>query len=142
MIASIIKTLQTRVLAKMDKDPTIATINLDRWLYIETYLVLITASIPCLRSLLRLIKNQVSDPDRYTHELSSPYTGTTMSQSRGRNRVSVTGGRGMKRISDASDSEDDNIGSSSHGQLSGSEGIHRHVKISVVVGEQQKTSIV
>lgn len=134
MIASIIRTIQTRVLAKKDKDPTIATINLDRWLYIETYLVLITASIPCLRSLARLIKSQISSTDRYTHELSSPYTGNTLSLPRARNRVSVIGSRGMKRIADGSDTEDDNVGNSAHGKFSGSDDIHRQVEISVTVG--------
>ncbi|KAJ5664370.1 hypothetical protein N7507_005101 [Penicillium longicatenatum] len=71
MVAAIIRTFQTRVLASYDIDPTIATIDYDRWLYIETYLVIITASIPFLRSLVRSMKSQSTS--RNTHELSSPY---------------------------------------------------------------------
>lgn len=56
MIASIIKTVQIRVLVSVDNDPTVATVNLERWLYIETYLVIITTSVPCLRSLIRTKK--------------------------------------------------------------------------------------
>jgi hypothetical protein len=57
MIASIIKTVQIRVLVSVDSDPTVATADLERWLYIETYLVIITTSIPCLRSLIRTRKS-------------------------------------------------------------------------------------
>ncbi|KAJ5127236.1 hypothetical protein N7448_008015 [Penicillium atrosanguineum] len=53
MIAAIIKTVQTRVLASSDNDPTIATVTYDRWLFIETYLVIVTTSIPSIRSLFR-----------------------------------------------------------------------------------------
>ncbi|EEA29092.1 conserved hypothetical protein [Talaromyces marneffei ATCC 18224] len=42
MIASTIKTVQIQVLVSVDSDPTVATVDLERWLYIETYLVLIT----------------------------------------------------------------------------------------------------
>lgn len=57
MIASIIKTVQIRVLVSIDSDPTVATVNLERWLYIETYLVIITTSLPFLRSLIRTTKS-------------------------------------------------------------------------------------
>ena len=53
MVGSIIKTVQMSVLAVAVNDPTVATVNMERWLYVETYLVIITSSIPCLRSLLR-----------------------------------------------------------------------------------------
>lgn len=70
MIAAIVKTVQTRVLATSNGDPTIATVAYDRWLFIETYLVIITASVPCIRSLLRSINGR-SKHGRYTHELNS-----------------------------------------------------------------------
>lgn len=73
MTASIIKTVQTHILAKMDHDPTTATVNLERWLYIETYLVIITASIPCIRSLTRSVKKRSHLAGGDAHELSSPY---------------------------------------------------------------------
>jgi hypothetical protein len=57
MIASIIKTVQIRILVSVDSDPTVATADLERWLYIETYLVIITTSIPCLRSLIHMRKS-------------------------------------------------------------------------------------
>ncbi|KAJ5628118.1 hypothetical protein N7490_010346 [Penicillium lividum] len=75
MVAAIIRTVQTRVLASYDIDPTIATIDYDRWLYIETYLVIITASVPFLRSLVRSMKSQSTS--RNTHELSSPYVASS-----------------------------------------------------------------
>lgn len=46
----------------------------------------------------------------------------------------------MKRIADGSDTDDENVGTSAHGEFSGSEGIHRQVEISVIVGEEQNTS--
>lgn len=73
MTASIIKTVQTHILAKVDHDPTTATVNLERWLYIETYLVIITASIPCIRSLTRSMKKRSHLAGGDTHELSSRY---------------------------------------------------------------------
>lgn len=69
MIASIMKTVQTSVLAVSDNNPTVATVNMERWLYIETYLVIITSSIPCLRSLLRR-KNKVMTGYGGSFELS------------------------------------------------------------------------
>ncbi|KAJ5752600.1 hypothetical protein N7520_009517 [Penicillium odoratum] len=75
MVAAIIRTVQTRVLASYDMDPTIATIDYDRWLYIETYLVIITASVPFLRSLVRSMKSPSTS--RNTHELSSPYVASS-----------------------------------------------------------------
>lgn len=70
MSAAIIKTVQTQVLASPETDPTTATVNYDRWLFIETYLVIITASIPCIRSLTRSTRGR-SVSSRHTHELSS-----------------------------------------------------------------------
>lgn len=64
MIASIIKTVQIRVLVSVDSDPTVATADLERWLYIETYLVIITTSIPCLRSLIRTRKSDFDNSYR------------------------------------------------------------------------------
>ncbi|KAJ5180602.1 hypothetical protein N7492_003812 [Penicillium capsulatum] len=85
MIAAIIKTDQTRVLATPNADPTTATVEYDRWLYIETYLVIITASIPCIRSLIRSIRGRPVI-SRDTHELSSPYGVSSIGTSRMRRR--------------------------------------------------------
>jgi hypothetical protein len=105
MVASIIKAVQTRVLAHADDDPTTATINLDRWLYIETYLVIITASIPCLKSLLRPFGRQTTSTGRSTYELGSPFTGSSGPRSR---RLTPTApGKGIMRISDGNASADD-----------------------------------
>ena len=76
MVASILKTIQLRVLATADNDPTVATVNMERWLYIETYLVIITASIPCLRSLLRSRKNYLGGGS--TYEMTSWHRGSTL----------------------------------------------------------------
>lgn len=51
MIASLVKTIQLRVLASTT-DPTVDTVVLVRWLYIETYLVITTASIPSIKPLI------------------------------------------------------------------------------------------
>jgi hypothetical protein len=72
MVAAIIKTVETRVLASYVIDTTNATVNYDRWLYVETYLVIITASIPCIRSFLSPMKGQTYT-SKDTHELGSPY---------------------------------------------------------------------
>ncbi|KAL3451745.1 hypothetical protein BJX65DRAFT_321470 [Aspergillus insuetus] len=53
MVASIIKTIQLHILSNANNNPTRATVDLERWLYIETYLVIITASIPLIRPLFR-----------------------------------------------------------------------------------------
>jgi hypothetical protein len=53
MVASIIKTVQLHILSNANNNPTRATVDLERWLYIETYLVIITASIPLIRPLFR-----------------------------------------------------------------------------------------
>lgn len=102
MAAAIVKTVQTRVLASYDMDPTIATINYDRWLYIETNLVIITASIPCIRSLLRPM-NSLSPPSsgRHTHELSSRYVGSSSTPTaKTRNRGSSFEGKRIVNVSE------------------------------------------
>lgn len=101
MVAAIIKTVQTHVLGTSDSDPTIATVNYDRWLYIETYLVIITASVPCVRSLFRSSKSRKISSGN-THELSSRSRHATNSShnTRARRRDSSIDG---KRIIDASD---------------------------------------
>ncbi|KAJ5358873.1 uncharacterized protein N7496_011286 [Penicillium cataractarum] len=107
MIASIIKTVQTRVLATSDSEPTTATIDYDRWIYIETYLVIITASIPCIRSLLRPTNSRkISSSD--THELSSRYAISSM-RSRTRRRDSSIDGKRIINVSEGDLSIDDEI---------------------------------
>lgn len=59
MVASLIKTIQIRVLS-ITQNPTVDTVVLVRWLYIETYLVIITASVPCTRPLFNSFKNTMS----------------------------------------------------------------------------------
>ncbi|OQD89751.1 hypothetical protein PENANT_c002G07823 [Penicillium antarcticum] len=105
MVASIIKTVQTQILAHADDDPTTATINLDRWLYIETYLVIITASIPCIRSFLRPFGRQTTGTGRSTYELGSPHALSSGPRSRRLTPTAPT--KGMMRISDGNASEDD-----------------------------------
>ncbi|KAJ6120485.1 hypothetical protein N7523_004765 [Penicillium sp. IBT 18751x] len=77
MIAAIIKTVQTRILATSDNDPTIATVTYDRWLFIETYLVIVTTSIPSIRSLFRSMDGRKTGSTN-THELSSRYVKVIM----------------------------------------------------------------
>ncbi|KAJ5682195.1 hypothetical protein N7462_005360, partial [Penicillium macrosclerotiorum] len=106
MIAAIIKTVQTRVLATSDSDPTIATINYDRWLYIETYLVIITASIPCIKSLVRS-RNGRKITSRDTHELSSRCANSTAHTLRTRRRDSSSDGKRIMDVSEGDISHDD-----------------------------------
>ncbi|KAJ6145399.1 hypothetical protein N7470_009294 [Penicillium chermesinum] len=104
MAAAIIKTVQTRILATPDTDPTIATVNYDRWLFIETYLVIITASIPNIRSLLKSRKSKGST--QHTHELSSRYASGSRHSGRIRGRVSSIDGKRMVNADEtASDDE-------------------------------------
>jgi hypothetical protein len=72
MVAAIIKTVETRVLASYVIDTTNATVNYDRWLYVETYVVIITASIPCIRSFLSPVKGPTYISND-AHELGSLY---------------------------------------------------------------------
>ena len=58
MVASVMKTTKVRVLSKPDNDPTAATVDLDRWLYIEASVVIITASMPCVRSLFKAFSHK------------------------------------------------------------------------------------
>ncbi|KAJ5097027.1 hypothetical protein N7456_007748, partial [Penicillium angulare] len=105
MVAAIIKTVQTRVLASYDINPTTATVNYDRWLYIETYLVIITASIPCIRSLLRSMKKK--NPE-YRHELSSRYVVSSNTPTgKSRQRQSSIDGKGIMNVSEGNLSHDD-----------------------------------
>ncbi|KAJ5358158.1 hypothetical protein N7541_005316 [Penicillium brevicompactum] len=102
MIASIIKVAQTRVFAHPDDDPTVATVSYDRWLFIEAYLVIITASIPCIRSLLRSFEDRYPASGRSVYELHSPYAGTSAPNSR-RMTPNIPG-KTEARISDGNES--------------------------------------
>lgn len=106
MIAAINKTVQTHVLGTSDSDPTIATVNLDRWLYIETYLVIITASVPCVRSLFRS-KNNHKISSGNTHELNSRYASSSMHTARARRRDSSLDGKRIINVSEENASNDE-----------------------------------
>jgi hypothetical protein len=103
MVASVIKTVQIEVLGSVDSDPTIATVDLERWLYIETYLVIITTSIPCLRSLLRKKKLGSTGTYRNTHRSDLTFSGNQSFSLRSRNQASLAEGH----VSKKSSSEDD-----------------------------------
>jgi hypothetical protein len=112
MVASVIKVVQTRIFAHPDDDPTVATVSYDRWLFIEAYLVIITASIPCVRSLLRPFEGRSTGTGRSAYELSSPYAGTSLPNSR--RMTPTTPAKVMMRISDGNDSTDDILDWSNH----------------------------
>jgi hypothetical protein len=99
MIAAIIKTVQTRILAISDNDPTIATVTYDRWLFIETYLVIVTTSIPSIRSLFRSMEGRKIS-GRNTHELSHRYVVSSLHTSRTRRRESSIEGKGIINASE------------------------------------------
>ncbi|CAG8057346.1 unnamed protein product [Penicillium salamii] len=105
MIASIIKVAETRVFAHPDDDPTVATVSYDRWLFIETYLVIITASIPCIRSLLRSSNERYTASGRSVYELNSVYAEASLPNSR---RITPSTPRKTDaRISDGTESIDE-----------------------------------
>jgi hypothetical protein len=79
MVASIIKTVQIYVLSTT-ADPTIHTVVLVRWLYIEAYLVIMTSSIPCIRSLVMSVKN-ITTKNSNSYPLRSPYTSRSGTES-------------------------------------------------------------
>lgn len=106
MAAAIIKTVQTHVLGTSDTDPTIATVNYDRWLYIETYLVIITASIPCIRSLFRSMGSRKISSGN-THELNSRCATSSTRNTRTRRRDSSTDGKRIINVSEDFASNDD-----------------------------------
>jgi hypothetical protein len=55
--APVPRSFHVHVLGKPNNDPTAATVDLDCCLYIETSLIIIAASIPCIRSLFRKRKH-------------------------------------------------------------------------------------
>jgi hypothetical protein len=140
MVASIVKTVQVRVLAHPDDDPTAATVTMDRWLYIETYLVITTSSIPCIRSLL--IRHKGGNPRDLgdTYELSSrsrhPEESAT---SKGKRPVARVIGKNTAPFSDDTGSEDDILRSSGYGfQCGADSGIVKRVDITVHVEDREK----
>ena len=106
MAASIVKTVQVRVLASPNNDPTTATIAMDRWLYIEAYLVIITASIPCLRSLAKSSRQRSNGNRSNSHELGSPYTGNSRSTFDSKVRTSQKGQNYIRHVRDEGGSSD------------------------------------
>jgi hypothetical protein len=104
MVASIIKTIQLHILSNANNNPTRATVDLERWLYIETYLVIITASIPLIRPLFR--SKTAGHGISYgapSHSRSRFTSGTRESTHTGMGAVGV-GGRNFSKIV-----SDDNI---------------------------------
>ncbi|CAG7940026.1 unnamed protein product [Penicillium nalgiovense] len=101
MAASVMKAVQTRVLAYAQDDPTVATVDYDRWLYIEAYVVIITASIPCIRSLIGSVRGGTGT-GRSAYELSSSYAGNSMSAPRTRRFAP----KSMIRIPESSSADD------------------------------------
>ena len=131
MIAYIVKTTQSRVLAHPDNDPTVATVNMDRWLYIEAALVITTASIPCIRSLVMFFKRQNTSDSSVSYELRSRHGVSASARCESRYQATA-----RKQIGDYNSSEDNILES---GQPSGDaaaleHGIVRRIDISVSVG--------
>lgn len=115
MIASIIKTTQARVLAYPDNDPTVATIRMDRWLYIETALVITTASIPCIRSLIVILKRKNSENRSVSYELRSRHGVSTSAICESRYKTSKVAENGRKLMGDNNSSEDNILSSEEYG---------------------------
>lgn len=143
MVASIVKTVQVRALAHPDDDPTATTVTMDRWLYIETYLVITTASIPCIRSLVvRRKKHNTSDLSN-TYELSSRsrHAEESAFSGRGRRPTSKINSEFVNNFSDDTGSEDDILRNSTHDSQYGTDsGIVKRVDITVYVEESEQDS--
>lgn len=140
MVAAIVKTIQLRVLANPDDDPTAATVTMDRWLYIETYLVITTSSIPCIRSLLARRKSRNQSDLSNTYELSSRSRhAEELGTSKGKRPVSRVTGKYLNHFSDDTGSEDDILRSSLHESQCGVDsGIVKRVDITVYVEDGEK----
>ncbi|OBT77257.1 hypothetical protein VF21_04112 [Pseudogymnoascus sp. 05NY08] len=106
MAASIVKTVEVRVLANPDDDPTATTITMDRWLYIETYLVITTASIPCIRSLVRRKGGQSQSDLSNSYELSSRRADKSGLPLNTKRPISAFAGKYGNQLSDDTGSED------------------------------------
>ena len=134
MVASIVKTTQVRVLARPDDDPTVATVTMDRWLYIETYLVITTASIPCIRSLIPLRRRRKLNNGSNSYELyPRPTLGPGLPFD-GRQQVSNTDKHATDRICNDHESEENILGEDDgHASQASSSGIVKTVDISVSV---------
>lgn len=137
MAASIVKTVQIRVLARADDDPTTATVVMDRWLFIETYLVIITSSIPAIRSLFGRRVPKSSDHS-HSHELGSHYTmhGEQSRRSFTRTQTAANASwRYRKHDNSCSRSNESILGAGSTDNEPTSEsGIVKRVEITVAVG--------
>ncbi|OJJ48993.1 hypothetical protein ASPZODRAFT_139946 [Penicilliopsis zonata CBS 506.65] len=127
MGASLVKTIQVHVLAE-SSDPTIVTVTLVRWLYIEIYLVIITASIPTIRVLVMSVRNLSSNRSN-THELNSRYAENSRSvlDSHKRGSRSRMGGLYSKHVDESGDG-------GSEENILGEHGITKSVDIRVTVG--------
>ncbi|GAM37353.1 hypothetical protein TCE0_023r07206 [Talaromyces pinophilus] len=78
MAAALAKTVQ---LQQMSQDMLTGTTDLLRWAFLEGYLVIITASLPCLRSLIMssILYMRSSGDRSQTYELRTPYDGAIRS---------------------------------------------------------------
>ncbi|OJJ50417.1 hypothetical protein ASPZODRAFT_129044 [Penicilliopsis zonata CBS 506.65] len=72
MVASIVKTVELSTIANTT-DPTVDQVTLLRWVYIESAIVIITSSIPCLRPLFVAMSKNFSSSPKHTYELTNRY---------------------------------------------------------------------
>ncbi|KAJ5118206.1 hypothetical protein N7448_009920 [Penicillium atrosanguineum] len=98
MAAAIVKTVETRVLASSDSEPTIATVTYDRWLFIETCLVIVTTSIPSIRSLFRSMDGR-KIRTRKPYESNSRFVADSLHTFRMRRRELSIFGKGTMNAS-------------------------------------------
>lgn len=140
MAASIVKTVQIRVLARQDDDPTAATVVMDRWLFIETYLVITTASIPCIRSLIITHRRNRSN-HLNSHELSSGYGKGTVPSFAGKQTATTVSWKYMKHDNGDTGSEDNILPSGPSNEAhTPDSGIVKRVDITVSVGDSGPSS--
>lgn len=135
MAASIVKTTQIRVLETPDNDPTTATVALDRWMYIETCIVIITASIPCIRSLFKIGRRKNHS---HSYELGSSYE-CSGGRAEGKKRVSRLSRRYgvLSAGGGGDDGSDDHILGSERCKDVPDAGIVKKVEISTEISVQQ-----
>lgn len=135
MAASIIKTTQIRVLETPDNDPTTATVALDRWMYIETCIVIIAASIPCIRPLFKIGRHKNHS---HSYELGSSYE-YSGGRAEERKRVARLSRRyGVQSAAGGpDDGSEDDILEREHDKNVPNSGIVKRVDISTEISVQQ-----
>lgn len=142
MAASMVKTFEVRVLTNPDDDPTATTLTMDRWLYIETYLVITTASIPCIRSLVRRKDGQSRCDSSNSYELSSRHADESGPSFNTKRPISAFARKYGNQLNDDTGSEDNILrNSTTENAYSPDSSILKRIDVTVHVEPKQGEDI-